>query len=764
MQSRGLDPETRLIAARPEAAGEAVADALELELGAPTLYVERLRLADGEPLLLEQVHLPAERFPGLLASDLEHNSLYQLLTERYGTRVVRAREAIEPVLLRGREAQLLGQPPGVRHCSSRASRSRPTALPVEFGRSYVRGDRTRYYVERSWCAHRPPRWRSRWRVPASAGWPARAGETCTAAPEEGQPERRHPSRESDTFRASAIPGHQRGVPCERELPGVSCLIAVVAADVAAHAARRGSASPVGTAPPDRPRRRANAAASQVAPPSFAAGRPALVLLPRHRRGPAPDPDRGGGRGGLRRRSIPGSSLKFEVVTYDAGARHAVDPDRVGQPARHRRAGRRRRPRRLRRPVARPRARSSTSSGYDTSQYDPAAVEFYNTDDGQIGLPFAVYPSMLWYKADLFEEAGLEPPPHEYGAKYTMPDGSEVDWNYDTVKEIAKLLTVDENGNDATSPDFDPEEDRPVRLRAAARRPARPRRLLGCRQPRRRADGTTVEIPEAWEDAWKFWYDGMQTDHTIMTGAVSESEEFSGGGYPFFSGRVAMSENFLWTTYGVADAGTDWDLAAIPSHNGTVTSPLNADTFAIHKDTKNPDAAFAALTYMLDDSSDELLQLYGGMPARPDKQDAFFETLGQSEGFPDEVDWQVAKDSLEYADNPNFEAPMPKYNETLTILEKYESKWATTPVSTWMTRSRRSAPRSRRPGTARLPEWNRTRVVVAVRPAIPRRGLDPDDAPGAPRGAPGAPLHQPVDHRLRRVHARPDGRDAARSRS
>ena len=140
----------------------------------------------------------------------------------------------------------------------------------------------------------------------------------------------------------------------------------------------------------------------------------------------------------------------------------------------------------------------------------------------------------------------------------------------------------------------------------------------------------------------------------------------------------MSLNFLWTTYGVADAGDDWDLAAIPSHKGTVTSPLNADTFAIYKGTKNPEAAFAALTYLLDDSSDTLLQLYGGMPARPDKQDAFFEALGQSEGFPEEVDWKVAKDSLEYADNPNFEAPMPKYNETLTILVKYASKWATTP--------------------------------------------------------------------------------------
>jgi GntR family transcriptional regulator, N-acetylglucosamine utilization regulator len=148
MQSRGHDPETRLVVARPEAAGEAVANALALETGAPTLYLERLRLADGEPMLLEQVHLPADRFPGLLASDLEHNSLYQILTERYGTRVVRAREAIEPVLLRGREARLLGQASGRPALLVEGVAFAADGVPVEFARSYVRGDRTRYYVER----------------------------------------------------------------------------------------------------------------------------------------------------------------------------------------------------------------------------------------------------------------------------------------------------------------------------------------------------------------------------------------------------------------------------------------------------------------------------------------------------------------------------------------------------------------------------------------------------------------------------------------
>src|SRR5204862_3792243 len=39
MAARGLDPETRLIAARPESAGEVVAASLGIEPGSPTLYL-----------------------------------------------------------------------------------------------------------------------------------------------------------------------------------------------------------------------------------------------------------------------------------------------------------------------------------------------------------------------------------------------------------------------------------------------------------------------------------------------------------------------------------------------------------------------------------------------------------------------------------------------------------------------------------------------------------------------------------------------------
>ena len=59
-----------IIPLRPTA-GERVAAELDIEPGSPTLFVERLRVADGDPFLLEQAYLPAERFPGLLNANLE---------------------------------------------------------------------------------------------------------------------------------------------------------------------------------------------------------------------------------------------------------------------------------------------------------------------------------------------------------------------------------------------------------------------------------------------------------------------------------------------------------------------------------------------------------------------------------------------------------------------------------------------------------------------------------------------------------------------
>ena len=75
----------------------------------------------------------------------------------------------------------------------------------------------------------------------------------------------------------------------------------------------------------------------------------------------------------------------------------------------------------------------------------------------------------------------------------------------------------------------------------------------------------------------------------MTGPVFSSPDINPEDYPFCTGKVAMSENFLWSTYGLEGLRDDWDLAAIPSYNGKMTAAFNADTFRIMKDSKHPDA-------------------------------------------------------------------------------------------------------------------------------------------------------------------------------
>ncbi len=148
VQRLGHDPATRVVTARTVAADAAVAEALDIAIGASVVHLERLRMADGEPLLLEQVFLSEARFPGLLAGDLEGGSLYELLSERYDTRVARARESLEPIALPQREAQLLGVEPHKPALRIEGLAYDPSGRPVEFARSFVRGDRTRYYVER----------------------------------------------------------------------------------------------------------------------------------------------------------------------------------------------------------------------------------------------------------------------------------------------------------------------------------------------------------------------------------------------------------------------------------------------------------------------------------------------------------------------------------------------------------------------------------------------------------------------------------------
>jgi multiple sugar transport system substrate-binding protein len=180
---------------------------------------------------------------------------------------------------------------------------------------------------------------------------------------------------------------------------------------------------------------------------------------------------------------------------------------------------------------------------------------------------------------------------------------------------------------------------------------------------------------------------MWKDHFIADGArYNDQVNWNPDGVPFCNGKVAMQQNFLWSTYCMSGAGDNWDIAAIPAYNGKQTAAFNADTFRIWKETKNPDAAFQVLAYLLTDAAGPLTQTYGAMPAREDLRADFFKTLEEGFGpLQKPIDWQVAIDGVDHADVPNFESPLPftssgenTYNESLATLTTYATRWDTAP--------------------------------------------------------------------------------------
>lgn len=86
---------------------DTVAAQLSLPAGAALTYLERLRLADDEPLALDQVWLPAVPTVRLLDADFSHTALYDELRERCGIVVAGGAETIRAVLAGETEAEAL---------------------------------------------------------------------------------------------------------------------------------------------------------------------------------------------------------------------------------------------------------------------------------------------------------------------------------------------------------------------------------------------------------------------------------------------------------------------------------------------------------------------------------------------------------------------------------------------------------------------------------------------------------------------------------
>src|SRR5205814_905446 len=128
---------------------------LNVSPDARVVLIRRLRLADGEPMALETLHVPAALVPGLTRERLEDASFYELLEHDYGVVIASGMQSIEPTVTNEEESELLGVPlHSPAFLFERTSRT-ASGETVEFVRSLYRGDRYRLVAELSQRRDRP---------------------------------------------------------------------------------------------------------------------------------------------------------------------------------------------------------------------------------------------------------------------------------------------------------------------------------------------------------------------------------------------------------------------------------------------------------------------------------------------------------------------------------------------------------------------------------------------------------------------------------
>jgi GntR family transcriptional regulator len=149
MRAQGLNPTSRLIDVQSVAADKALAGRLAIRVGAKVHRIQRLRMANGDPMALETTHLPVSRFPGLVKQLGNYSSLYALLREEYDVHLSEAEETIETALATPEETALLGTDVGLPMLQLSRHSFIDTGEPVEWVRALYRGDRYKFVTRLS---------------------------------------------------------------------------------------------------------------------------------------------------------------------------------------------------------------------------------------------------------------------------------------------------------------------------------------------------------------------------------------------------------------------------------------------------------------------------------------------------------------------------------------------------------------------------------------------------------------------------------------
>lgn len=140
MAARGFRPSSRLLKISHVSAGAALGQELVISPEEMVFHLERVRMADGIPMCLETIDLPARLTPGLDQLPLEQ-SLYEILRGVYGIELYEADQVILPTVVDQDQADLLRVPVHSPALIVKRIGYDKKRRPIERAMSIYRGDR-----------------------------------------------------------------------------------------------------------------------------------------------------------------------------------------------------------------------------------------------------------------------------------------------------------------------------------------------------------------------------------------------------------------------------------------------------------------------------------------------------------------------------------------------------------------------------------------------------------------------------------------------
>ena len=105
-------PSSRVIEIRNADPGEQTIQKLSMDPNETYMLIKRVRLADGEPVVLQEAYLPGSKFPDLEKEDFENHYLYEIIRQKYGYNLTWSEAIVEATGATVEEAGYLDIKPG----------------------------------------------------------------------------------------------------------------------------------------------------------------------------------------------------------------------------------------------------------------------------------------------------------------------------------------------------------------------------------------------------------------------------------------------------------------------------------------------------------------------------------------------------------------------------------------------------------------------------------------------------------------------------